>query len=83
MLLLVLLDAGREAGVLVFLYPYLALDGLVEGNLRLGLLYIRNLLDRVQKYLHEVVMVKAEELDQKGVLSGYEMTLDDFGNLLE
>ena len=74
-LFLLFLDAGREACVLILLDPYLALDSLVEGYLRFGLLYIRNLLDGVKKYLHQVVVVEAVDLDQEVVLSGYEMTL--------
>ena len=83
MILLALLHACREACILIFLDPYLTLDRLIEGNLSLCLLYIRDLLDSVQEDLHEVVVVKAEELDQQGVLSGYEMTLHNFGDLLQ
>ena len=78
-----LLHAGREAGVLVLLHPNLTLDRLIERDLSLGLLNIRDLLDGVQKDLHKVVMVKAEDLDEKIVLSGYKVTLHNFGNLFE
>ena len=30
-----------------------------------------------------MIMVKAEDIDKEGVLSGYEMTLYDLGDLLE
>ena len=64
-LLLRLLHASGEACVLIFLYPNLTLDRLIKGDLSLCLLYVWDLLDCVQKDLHEVVMVKAEYLYKK------------------
>ena len=77
-LFLLFLDACRETGVLIVLDPYLTLDRLVEGYLCLSLLDIRNLLDGVEKNLHEVVMVETVDLYKKIVLSGYKMTLHYF-----
>ena len=42
------------------------------------LLNIRNLLNGVEKNLHKVVVVKAEDLDEQVVLSCYKMTLYHF-----
>ena len=64
-LFLLFLDAGREAGVLIFLDPYLTLNRLIQRYLSLGLLYIRYLLDCIQQHLHEVVVIKAVYLDKK------------------
>ena len=59
-----LLHASREACILVLLHPYLALNRLIERNLSLGLLNVRDLLNGVKQDLHQVIMVKTEDLDQ-------------------
>ena len=64
-------------------YPHLTLYGLVERNLSFSLLYIRNLLDSIQQDLHQMVVVKAINLDKKVVLSCYKVTLYNFGNVFE
>ena len=72
-----LLDAFREAGVLILLDPYLTFYGLIQRYLGLGLLHIRNLLDGIKKNLHQMVVVKAIYLDEQIVLSRHEMTFDN------
>ena len=48
-----------KTSALIFFYPDLTLNGLVEGNLCLCLLHVRNLLNCVQEDFHKVVVVKA------------------------
>ena len=80
---LALLDACGEACILIFLHPHLTFDCLVERDLCLGLLYIWDLLYRIEEDLHQVVVVKAEYLDKEIVFSCNKMTLNHFGDLFE
>ena len=72
-----------ETGVLVFFYPHLTLDRLIEWNLRVCWLYIWNLLDRIEKNFHKMVVIEAVKLDKDGVFSCHKVTFHNFWNPFE